>query len=302
MFKRILFPTDFSLHADKIVECMPDLISLGMKETILVHVINPMKAARWISVDEKIIDKARQEAQRSMEEVVEKLTSSYGIAVKYRIELGVVYREIERTAHEEQADLIVMGSHGHGFMKGAFLGSVTQNVLRITPLPLIIEKFKHTGKKGRENLDFVSERMFTRLLFPTDFSENSLLVLRMLKFLRNAGAEEIIIVHVQDIERLWYLPPQKIEEFNQIDTERLSQLKRRLEFLGYGVETKLKHADPVKEINAIAEEKDVSMIIMGSHGKSAVKDTLTGSVAEAVALRHVRPLMVIPRNWNTGRR
>jgi nucleotide-binding universal stress UspA family protein len=302
MFKRILFPTDFSLHADKIVECIPDLISLGMKETILVHVINPMKAARWIRVDEQIIDKAQREARRSMEEVVEKLTTSYGIAVKYRIELGIIYRELERTAHEEQADLIVMGSHGHGFMKGAFLGSVSQNMLRITTLPLIIEKFKHTEKNGRENLEFVSKRMFTRLLFPTDFSENSLLVLRMLTYLRNAGAEEIIVVHVQDIDRLWYLPQQKIEEFNQIDTERLSQLKRRLEFLGYGVETLLKHADPVKEINTLSEEKDVSMIIMGSHGKSAIKDSLTGSVAETVALCHVRPLIVIPRNWNTDRR
>ena len=64
MFKRILFPTDFSLHADKIVECIPDLISLGMKETILVHVINPMKAAHWMSIDGTIIDKARQEADR----------------------------------------------------------------------------------------------------------------------------------------------------------------------------------------------------------------------------------------------
>ena len=302
MFKRILFPTDFSLHADKIVECIPDLISLGMKETILVHVINPMKAARWMSIDGTIIDKARQEVRRSMDEVGEKMTSLYGIAVKCRIELGIIYREIERAAHEEQADLIIMGSHGHGFMKGVFLGSVTQNMLRIATLPLIIEKFKHTEKNGRPNLEPVSKRMFTRLLFPTDFSENSLLALQMLKYLSNAGAEEIIVVHIQDINRLWYLPQQKIEEFNRIDMERLSQLKRRLEFWGYGVETVLKHADPVREINTISEEKDVSMIIMGSQGKSAIKDRLTGSVAEAVALRHVRPLMMIPRKWNTAGR
>lgn len=294
MFSKVLFPTDFSRHADKILECIPDLRRYGMKEAVFVHVINPMKAARWISVDEQIIEKAEREARKSMDDVVTHVMSRHGIMARQRIEIGVIYQEIVRVAHAEQASLIIMGSHGHGFVRTALLGSVAQNVLRTTGIPLIIEKFTYQASDESANLEFVSDTMFSRILFPTDFSENSLTVLKVLREMNSVGIETIYVAHIQDADRFQYLSAEKRYEFNRIDGERLSRLKQKIEFWGYTAKTILRDGYPSQEINRIAEEENISMIMMGSHGRSRIKDSLVGSVAESVALRHVRPLMIIP--------
>ncbi|HEU18734.1 MAG TPA: universal stress protein [Deltaproteobacteria bacterium] len=294
MFSKVLFPTDFSRHADKILECIPDLRRHGMKEAVFVHVINPMKAARWISVDEQIIEKAKREARKSMDDVVTNVMSLHGIMARQRIEIGVIYQEIVRVAHEEQASLIIMGSHGHGFVRTALLGSVAKNVLRTTGIPLIIEKFTYQASDESASLEFVSDTMFYSILFPTDFSENSLTVLKVLREMNSVGIETIYVAHIQDADRFQYFSTEKRHEFNRIDGDRLSRLKQKIEFWGYTTKTILRDGYPAQEINRIAEEENVSMIMMGSHGRNKIKDSLVGSVAESVALRHVRPLMIIP--------
>jgi len=61
MARKKLFPMDFSRHADNVLHCIPDLQDMEMKEAVLVHVINPMKATRWISWDQaaKVPSKTR---------------------------------------------------------------------------------------------------------------------------------------------------------------------------------------------------------------------------------------------------
>lgn len=52
--------------------------------------------------------------------------------------------------------------------------------------------------------------------------------------------------------------------------------------------------DPAKEINAFAEESDVDLIAMTTHGRTGFKRLALGSVAEAV-MRHSRtPVLVMP--------
>lgn len=41
MFARALFPTDFSVYADTVLACLPDLKRIGLQEVVLVSVIRP---------------------------------------------------------------------------------------------------------------------------------------------------------------------------------------------------------------------------------------------------------------------
>jgi nucleotide-binding universal stress UspA family protein len=50
---------------------------------------------------------------------------------------GAVAHTILKTAEEEQADLIVMATHGHTGLKHFFLGSVTENVVRHARCPVL---------------------------------------------------------------------------------------------------------------------------------------------------------------------
>ena len=48
------------------------------------------------------------------------------------------------------------------------------------------------------------------------------------------------------------------------------------------------------EINRIVVSEDVTLIAMASHGKSNIRETLLGSVTEAVAQNHIRTVLINP--------
>ncbi len=302
VFRKILFPTDFSPHAQKIMDLIPELKRAGLQEAVFLHVINPMKATRWIGVDEKFIERTRVEADRRLKGICENIASAHGIAVKCRVQLGVTHQEIARVAGEEKASLIIMGSHGHGYVRGALLGSNTQSVMRQAKVPLLIERFRRVESQGKEALDFVSGSLFGKVLYPTDFSPNSQRAMQVIEQLQKDLTQEVVVVHIQDTRVLVPYLQEKLKEFNRIDTERLSAIKDRLNALGYRVKTILKTGVPFREINAIAEEENVSLIVLGSHGKSNVREAYTGSETEFITLQHVRPVLVIPRDWEAERR
>lgn len=96
----------------------------------------------------------------------------------------MTHREIIRIAKEENTSLIIIGSHGRSFLKGAILGSITQDVLRHTKSPLLIEKFKFIEKEGGMVCQRICAEMFGKILYPTDFSSGSLDILSVIKHLK----------------------------------------------------------------------------------------------------------------------
>lgn len=298
LFKKVLIPTDFSRHAEHLLECVSDLEKFGAEEVTLLHVIDPMRIAHWTdplaSIDEYAMKKIKEDVRAELEKITSKSKLFQKIITKYRIEVGLPYQEIVRVAGEESTSIIVMGSHGRSFIEGAVLGSVTQNVLRHTSTPLLIEKVKFVESEKGMICQRVCKDMFGKILYPTDFSSASLSALSVIKQLKEAGAKEVIAAHIQDTKRLAPHLANKITEFNKIDTARLEEIKKRLESIGYQVKTILKDGAPFVEINKIAEGEDVSMIVLSTKGKSAVEEVLVGSVSEEIARHHIRPVLLIP--------
>ncbi|MCK9392979.1 MAG: universal stress protein [Syntrophales bacterium] len=296
MFENILFPLDFSRHAERIVHRLPDLKRVGLETVVLLHVINPIKAVRWRNGDEKLLEKLQADAEKRLRDIAEGLATQHGIAAKYRVEIGVTDQEIINTAVELSVSLIVMGAHGRSYIRGTLLGSVTQSVLRQTKMPLLIARFHDPEDKVEENPHFFARDICAKILYPTDFSENALRAFRLLKTCRQEGEKEVILLHVQDTRRLFPYLKDKMVEFDRIDEERLEELKRQLLFVGYSVRSEVKTGIPFVEINKTAEAEDVTLIVLASHGKSNIREALLGSVTEAVAQHHVRPVLVVPRD------
>jgi len=298
MFKRILFPIDFSLHSNTMLGCIPNLERAGMEEALLVHVIDPTEAVQWANLEEAIAARKR-EAEEKMGHVISEMLSLHeGIKGKTMTAVGLPYREILRIAEEQKVSLIVMSSHGHSFGECAVLGSVTYNVMRQTRVPIVIAKLRFMKDGGEKKpVCMGMENIFRKVLYPTDFSGYSMSVLQLIEHLEKAGIEEVVVVHIQDTTKLLPHLQHKMGEFNVVDTERLEKMKTRLERVGHKVKTILKTGVPFVEINRLAEEENVSMIMLSSQGKSAIKEALMGSVSEAIARDHIRPVMIIPKNW-----
>lgn len=79
------------------------------------------------------------EAQKVLRPI-EKFLQRHDIAYTTRWGVGVPGQEIVKAAKKDKAHMIVMGTHGHGILGRALLGSVAQNVLTQCDVPVLLVK------------------------------------------------------------------------------------------------------------------------------------------------------------------
>jgi nucleotide-binding universal stress UspA family protein len=147
--------------------------------------------------------------------------------------------------------------------------------------------------------------MFKKILYPTDFSDVSKKALDYIKQLKGAGTEEVVVLHVIDereIEHIAHLPELNvsIEELEKHKREYAEQemkaIETELKNSGFKVKTRIDKGIPFRDIlKAEVEEKDVSVVVLGSHGKSCITEMLLGSVSEKVVRKSSKPVLVVRR-------
>ena len=122
--------------------------------------------------------------------------------------------------------------------------------------------------------------MFARILFSTDFSASADSAFRVVKRLKAAGAQEVILLHGQDEQAMKHRSPEQLAEFDRTDAERLEKLCKTMSLFGMQVRPVLRHGNPIKKTLATAGEMEVSLIALRSHSRSAVREMLAGSTFE----------------------
>jgi len=143
MFRKILYPTDFSDTVGKSIPFLKQLKDTGTEEVIILHVIDTYRL-RIPSIYAptnliSFIDKMLIEATEKAKKVADVLTEA-GIVTRIRIEQGLPFKEILRVEDEEDVSIIVIGSHGRSNIEEMFLGSVSENVMRKSKGPVLIVK------------------------------------------------------------------------------------------------------------------------------------------------------------------
>ena len=132
MWKTLLVPHDFSACGDAALALAAQLAREHRAEVVLVHVSElPPNAPR--DADEAIV----RGVSRRLEELAAPLRAS-GLSVATRARIGEVHREILSNARDDEASALVMGTHGRNGLAHALLGSVTEKVLRRSPIPVVI--------------------------------------------------------------------------------------------------------------------------------------------------------------------
>lgn len=144
--------------------------------------------------------------------------------------------------------------------------------------------------------------MFKKILYPTDFSDVSLKALGYIKQLKEGGTNEVLILHVIDNRGLQAIEtsvPQHSIEFESAlmeDADReLKSLESELKKNGLKVTTRMVIGNPLQEILKAEKEKDISITVIGSHGKSNLEEMFMGSVSEKVVRKCKKPVLVVKR-------
>ena len=293
MFSKILFPTDFSEAANRLLECLDTFRPLGIEEVVLLHVTDVRDAAILCGFDMTYYERHDDLAHRELERSRERL-QAMGYACRVVQFHDVPGKGIVHTARDEKCDLILMASHGKTLAREILLGSVSKYTIRHAPVHVLLMKAQVVEEIGRTVCTFACEHVLRKVLLPTDFSECAKQVLEHARGLRSAGTEELVLMHVQDVRKVRPHLASRMDEFNRVDTERLTALRRDLEADGFRVRTRLSEGVPFQEILRVADEEDVGMITIGTHGRSAIGEVLLGSVSQEV-IRHARqPILVVP--------
>ena len=135
MFKTIVWATDGSELADRALPVVTDLARLHRSKIVAVHA-NEVLAGRFgggplLADDPEVVQTiARQ---------VEDLRRS-GFVAELRVVRGIegVSRLIAQAAEQLDAELIVVGTHGHGGVTSALLGSVARALLHEASCPVLV--------------------------------------------------------------------------------------------------------------------------------------------------------------------
>jgi nucleotide-binding universal stress UspA family protein len=147
--KLILSPLDFSDPSNEALNTAADLASRFDSELLLVHVV-PMlprlPSPATIFNEAEFEQELHKDGVRRLRELARKLTEK---GVKVRSEVGTandVGMEIIRLAEHNNADLIVIATHGMtGWHRLAF-GSVAEKVVRLAGCPVLILRAEATEK------------------------------------------------------------------------------------------------------------------------------------------------------------
>lgn len=131
--------------------------------------------------------------------------------------------------------------------------------------------------------------MLKRILIATDLSEASSRVIGQMNFFYCLGVTEAVLVYCVNVRDVGNLTDTLRESLRR----PLEEQKKMLELKGFRVTSEIVLGLPHLEINRLAEEKDCSVIVVGSHGRTMMGKVLLGSVASAVIQNALRPVLVV---------
>ena len=142
--KNIIVAVDFSNATPGVTQIAVDLAKAFGANLELFHVIEPEPSytAYGFTPDEfpamyAFQEEARRRAAEKLEELLTKVRADVPMATSKMTE-GSPLRSLLERVKESSADLVVLGSHGHGAIAALLIGSVAEGMVRKSTVPTLI--------------------------------------------------------------------------------------------------------------------------------------------------------------------
>ena len=140
--RKVLVPTDFSEASEAALRHAVECPCAVTREIVLLHVIDPLDIKNlglvgMVNQEEEMQRELTEDARKKLQELKMRYQRE-GIEIRSLIVVDRPWRAIIDAAIGEDADHIVMGSHGRGQVAELLLGSVTERVIRHAPVPVTV--------------------------------------------------------------------------------------------------------------------------------------------------------------------
>lgn len=321
MFGRILVPLDSSKLAEVAVPIAARIARASEGTIVFVGVVLPPIEFGTYTVEHTVELKpsAFERREEAMIEYLSSLTDTYadelaGIPTEIDLSTGAAAPEIEAVARAEEADLIVLCRHGETDLTRWFFGEVAQQLVRHSPVPvLILEKTR---------LSAATERPLhpLRALVPLDGSkraESAILPAAQLLYALGASLPgELHLLRVVDVPSAYGRMKEHahiedtIQEEARLDAEQymqtithqsqavLAQMGLHVQITSSVIVESTDVAETiVQQAQQIGDEKpsagSYDVIAIATHGRGGLRRLVMGSVAERLLSITSLPLLVV---------
>ena len=195
-------------------------------------------------------------------------------------------------AQSFSADLVIVGSRGHGTIASLLLGSVSAEVVDHAPCPVLVAR--------RPTLE--------RVVFATDGSATAAAAEDVLARWPIFASVSIRVVSVADVVRPWttgIAPTMYKQALNayakdvaEAEAAHLAIAResvKRLAEAGRSADAEIRKGDAAAEIIAVARESGANLVVVGSRGQTGLTGIVLGSVARNILLGSDASVLVIHR-------
>jgi nucleotide-binding universal stress UspA family protein len=139
--KNILTPIDFSDITKEVIEQAANVARTFSAKLWLIHVASPEPDSLYYETGSQLVRDQVAEKYHNEHIQLQNLAKEIkdgGIDVTALLVQGYTIDKILKEASNIKADLIILGSHGHGALYTTLMGSVTKGVLQDASCPLFI--------------------------------------------------------------------------------------------------------------------------------------------------------------------
>ncbi|HET9457813.1 MAG TPA: universal stress protein [Candidatus Limnocylindrales bacterium] len=301
---RILVAIDGSDPASTAVELVANLaLPPGSTVEVLEAVESgvelfggPWPAIGLVDAD-RLEDDLREQATRTVAAAAERLVRP-GLTVERAVVRGRPASVIVNEALRIAADVIVVGSRGHGTIQDMLLGSVSAEVVDHATVPVLVAR--------GHSID--------RVILAWDGSSAASSAAALLPKWPIFGGSTIRVLSVTDVRTPWWtgfpeagspemmtLYVEAADGARQQSDELVREMAARLAADGLTVERERRDGDAAAEIIAAARTWHANLVVVGTHGRTGVARLLLGSVARNV-LHHVPSSVLIVHSGTEERR
>jgi nucleotide-binding universal stress UspA family protein len=280
---KILWATDFS---DEAYEAFThaDIFAKTFGANIFgLHVIPGFSPEHYQSAI-VVIEELKKRTEHMKNTAAERFKSfqkARSVSFKYLIKEGNASKVIVETAKELDADLIVIGRKGLSAIERLFIGNVANQVLRHSPIPILVTK-KKSGKPR-----------FKKILVPTDFSDQEEVERDFAWKLAKGFDADLTLLHILELHDYGF-PPRVLDEMLDSVLKKLRQRKRREKEDIKIAEEVTRAIDAPVGIVDYADTHKVDMIVISTCTQSTLERFFLGSTTEKVISYSHIPIFAIP--------
>lgn len=280
--RRIVVATDFSTRSDRASRRATLLAKAHGGELIFAHVLDD-------DIPPRLLKAERQEAEALLHDMRTSASQGDGVPCRYQIAAGEAFKGIAKIAHEEEADLIVLGPHRRQVLQDIFVGTTAERTIRNSNIPVLVA----FGPPASD---------YRRVMLSTDLSPASANAVKTFSsFGSNLQASEIVYafpVPARSQMSRAMLDDEAVTDYVADEEEAAREALKK--FCG---EVDLRGAKPVLKViettpaaailNAAAAAK-ADLLVVGTRSRMGLARLLLGSTAENVLASSLIDVLAIP--------